>query len=83
MAVNRTAKPLQVYLSPAQDRALRHLARKEKVSLAELIRRSVTLYLSQTSLEDDPALKIVGLGDSNIGDIAENHDRYLAALTRG
>lgn len=75
-------KPLQVYLKPSQDRALRHLAEEEKVSLAELVRRSVELYLSQMPLEDDPALGIVGLGASEIGDLAEKHDHYLVELTR-
>jgi hypothetical protein len=78
----QTVKPLQVYLKPSQDRALRHLAKKEEISLAELVRRSVDLYLSQMPLEDDPALGIVGLGASEVGDLAEKHDHYLVELTR-
>jgi hypothetical protein len=78
----QTAKPLQVYLKPSQDQALRHLAQKEDVSLAELICRSVDLYLSQMPLEDDPAMGIVGLGASAVGDLAEKHDHYLVQLTR-
>ncbi len=52
------------------------------MSLAELIRRSIDFYLSQIPLDDDPALDIIGLGASNVGDLAEEHDRYLAALAR-
>lgn len=28
-------------------------------------------------IEQDPALKIIGLGRSGRGDLAENHDKYL------
>jgi hypothetical protein len=79
----QTAKPLQVYLKPNQDRALRHLAEREAVSLAELVRRSVDLYLSQIPLEDDPALGIIGLGASELGDLAEKHDHYLVETAKG
>ncbi len=78
----KTAEPLQVYLNPVQDRVLRYLAKRDKMSLAELIRRSIDFYLSQIPLDDDPALDIIGLGASNVGDLAEEHDRYLAALAR-
>lgn len=77
-----TKRPIQVYLEERQDRALRALAGAQQVSIAELIRRSVDLLLEELPIEDDPAMKIVGLGDSGIGDLAEKHDEYLAKFER-
>lgn len=31
---------------------------------------------------DHPLLKLAGIGDSGLGDVAEEHDRYLAEATR-
>ncbi len=73
-----TKQPLQIYLKPAQDQALRALAEREGVSLAELIRRSIDKYLAELSPEDDPAMDLIGLGQSGRGDLSTNHDRYLA-----
>lgn len=28
--------------------------------------------------ENDPIWKLIGIGESGLGDVAENHDRYLA-----
>jgi hypothetical protein len=73
-----TKQPLQIYLKPAQDQALRALAEREGVSLAELIRRSIDKYLAELPPEDDPAMDLIGLGQSGRGDLSTNHDRYLA-----
>jgi hypothetical protein len=32
---------------------------------------------SPAQTEDDPAMQIIGLFDSGIDDLAENHDKYL------
>jgi len=74
-------KPLQVYLDVDQEEALRALAKRLRVSLAELIRRSVDQFLAEWPIEDDPAMRLVGLG-SGPTDLAENHDSHLFALMR-
>ena len=74
----KTKQPLQVYLEQRQDQALRALAAREKTTLSELIRRSVDLLLSQLPPESDPAHAIIALGASRQGDLAGQHDRYLA-----
>jgi hypothetical protein len=73
-----TKHPLQIYLKPAQDQALRALAERDGVSLAELIRRSIDKYLADLPLADDPAMDLINLGRSGYGDLSANHDRYLA-----
>ena len=49
---------------------------------APSIRESVATYLAHQPLEDDPALGILGLfadeGPWPLGDVAEQHDAYLA-----
>jgi hypothetical protein len=75
-------KPIQIYLEPTQDKALRVLSQREGVSLAELIRRTIDHYLAELPVEEDPALRIIGLGCSGREDMASKHDDYLAALTR-
>lgn len=72
-----TKKPIQVYLEPRQLGALRWLAEKRGVSIAELIRQSVDCYLAQLPPEDDPLWGIIGLGKSGLGDLAERHDYYI------
>lgn len=70
-------RPIQIYLRPDQDAALRSLAKQEKVAIAELVRRGIDQLLVQIPVEQDPALRIVGLGRSGLGDLAENHDKYI------
>ncbi len=78
MRSTRLAKrPLQVYLYQRQIDVLRSLAKRQKVSMAELIRRSVDRYLAELPLEEDPLWDIVGMFDSGIGDLAEKHDEYI------
>jgi hypothetical protein len=73
-----TKKPVQVYLRPEQLDALRLLATKQGLSVAELIRQSVDLLLMETPIEDDPLWNIVGLGSSDVHDLSLEYDRYLA-----
>ena len=73
----------QIRLSEKQDAALRRIAAKQGLSKAELIRRSVErLILSNTELDDGArwvrALDAAGCVRSGLGDLAANHDRYLA-----
>jgi hypothetical protein len=75
-------KPLQVYLDVDQEEALRALAKRLRVSMAELVRRSVDQFLAEWPIEDDPAMRLVGLG-SGPTDLAENHDSYLIEFQTG
>ncbi len=75
-------KPLQVYLRQDQVDALRSLARKREVSLAELIREGVDHLIADMPIEDDPLWDIVALGASGVGDLAANHDKYLGDAER-
>jgi hypothetical protein len=71
-------KAVQVYLRPAQLEALRALARRRKVPMAELVRQGVDRVLADVPVEEDPLWQIVGTFDSGLGDLAEKHDEYLA-----
>ena len=81
------ASRTMVYLDPEQLRALKSRARAERVSVAELIRRSVRQSL-QGQVETpaptpDVYARLVGIGSSGQADIADEHDARLAsALTR-
>lgn len=75
-----TKKPLQVYLRAEQLEALRALARRRDVSLAELVRQGVDRLLVEVPAEEDPLSDIVGLFNSGRGDLAEKHDAYLAQI---
>ena len=72
----------QVQLTPGQHRCLKELAATRGVSMGSLIRESVTQYLNDLPVEDDPAFGIIGLiddvGGKPHGSVAVNHDEYLA-----
>ena len=70
-------KPIQIYIEPKQEMMLKNLARKKQISKAEIIRLSIDSYLSKLPVEEDPALGIIGLGKSGMGDISKKHDSYL------
>jgi len=82
MIMRMITKPIQIYLKPEQDQALRTLAKRLGVSIAELIRHSVDMYLSSLPVEDDPALRLVALGRSGRHDLAAEHDRFLTQAGR-
>ncbi len=72
----------QIQLTDEQYRALRELARDSSVSMAEIIRESVELYLRQSNFQSIEkkrrrALEVCGRFGSGLGDLAEQHDRYL------
>ena len=77
-----TKKAIQVYLRPEQLEALRALARRRKVPVAELVRRGGDKVLAEVPPEEDPLSDIVGLFDSRLGDLAAKHDDYLEKLSR-
>ncbi len=70
---------MQFYLDTEVSRKLDILAERMNVSKAELIRRGITLLLQQSqTAEDDPLLKIIGIGEGEPGKVSKEHDRYLA-----
>ena len=75
-------KPLQVYLEEKEIDALRAIAAKKKTSMAEIVRESIAQYLTSLPIEDDPAVGIIGLGSSGLGDLSERLDDYLVDLVR-
>jgi hypothetical protein len=73
-----SVRPIQVYLRQDQIGPLRAEAKRRGVSIAELVREGVDHVLQEAPLEEDPLWRIIGIMDSGIGDLAENHDKYLA-----
>jgi hypothetical protein len=71
---------IQVYLDPDQDRVLGHLSKAQNRSKAAIIRACIQDYLAKLPPDEDPILKIIGLGDSGQTDISEKHDEYLVRL---
>lgn len=74
-AVNK--HPLQVYVRPEQIAALRHLAERRGVSVAELVRQGIDEILANVAPEEDPLLDIIGMIKSGPSDVSEKHDEYL------
>lgn len=75
----------QIQLTEEQSTQLKALAAHEGLSVAEIIRRSVDLYVRSRPFIDlaeqkRNALAIVGKYSSGHTDTSENHDAYLAAL---
>jgi hypothetical protein len=73
----------QIQLSEQQAQALRDLAARRKVSVAELIRQAVDEQLRSARTVDRQerkrrALAIVGRFHSGQSDLSVEHDRYLA-----
>jgi hypothetical protein len=77
-----TKKPVLIYLEHRQDHLLSALSEKKGISKAAIVRESVEKYLAGLPVEEDPSMGIIGLGDSGIGDLAENHDKYLAEYAK-
>lgn len=73
----------QVQLTEEQLRAVKQLAQREGRSVAGIVRESLDAHLRARRLGDRDELKrrsLASLGAfrSNLGDLATNHDRYLA-----
>lgn len=75
-------KPIQIYIEPQQDYVLANLAMSKGISKAEIIRESLDRYLREIPLEDDPAIGLIGLGNSSKRNLSEQHDTYLARYAR-
>lgn len=73
----------QIQLTEVQSASLKKLARKQRVSVAELIRRSVNYLLASESVANPDkakqrAIAAAGRFSSGKNDISVNHDEYLS-----
>lgn len=72
----------QIQLTDQQARAVRELAQKEGRSIAEIVRESLDAHLrsrrtiGRKELERR-SLEVIGRFRSGLGDLAEEHDKYL------
>ncbi len=71
-------KPIQIYIEPGQDNVLEELSNNKGISKAQIIRLSIEKYLKELPIEEDPAMGLVGLGESKKGNLAAKHDKYIA-----
>ena len=76
--MNRT----QIYLSEDQRNQLRQKAERSQRTMCALIREAIDLYLTdEGKLEvlspEDPMFELVGVFESDPGDVSVDHDRYL------
>ena len=72
----------QIQLTEIQARALKRMARRQDVSMAELIRRSVDVLISAQAadardIQWERSTTVIGKYRSGKPDIAREHDRYL------
>ncbi|MBS3975629.1 MAG: CopG family transcriptional regulator [Syntrophomonadaceae bacterium] len=71
----------QIYLPEDLYQRLRASASATGKSMAEQIRESLELYLTEseaaTPKPEDPIWQLAGRTTSVDGDLSENHDRYL------
>jgi len=75
----------QIQLSEKQSEVLKQLAREEGVSMAEVIRRALDGVVERRRLPDREELKrralaAIGSVHSDITDMSERHDDYLAEI---
>lgn len=79
--MNVSEKRTQMYFSKKLYAQLENEARKENKSVAFVLREAAEEYLSRKNKtvdwENDPFLKLAGLGESKEGDWSERHDAYL------
>ena len=70
----------QIHLTEEQAHALREVASRRGLSLAELIRQAVERLLEEDERKRrwQRALSVIGRYSSGHSDISEEHDRFLA-----
>ena len=73
----------QVQLTESQARTLRRIARREGVSMSEMVRRAVDQVVVSERMGNRDEIKkraiaAIGRGHSGIGDLSARHDEYLA-----
>ncbi len=74
---NLKKKPIQIYVEPRQDNLLEAMSKKKGISKAAIIREGIEKFLKELHVEDDPAMGLMGLGNSGKGDLSDKHDKYL------
>lgn len=70
----------QVYLTPAQDLAVRQLAEAEKISDSQVVRRALEVFFRQTretSEAEEAFTALIGAGKAKQGHSSETVDRDL------
>jgi hypothetical protein len=80
--MEKTMIRTQIQLTEEQSRALKSLAARRGVPVAELIRQSVDSFIRSSAGLDDQerrrrAIAAAGKFHSGKGDVAVNHDDYL------
>lgn len=70
----------QIQLTEDQAKALKKVAARRGVSMAEVIRESVERIIEESERKEkwQRALAIVGRYRSGLADISVDHDKYLA-----
>jgi len=72
----------QIQLTEEQAEALKQLAAHKRISMAEMIRRSIDSTLEREGAEREElwerAMSVVGIFNSGLSDVSEEHDKYLA-----
>jgi len=77
--MGREMTRIQFYLESDLSKKLEALALQHKMSKSELIRQSIHKLIQEEKVdEEEPLLKIIGLGKSNATDISVEHNAYLA-----
>ncbi len=69
---------IQIYLDPDQDRVLTLLSKSAGKSKAAIVRACIRQFIAGLPLEQDPALRVMNLGESGQTQIADKHDEYLS-----
>lgn len=69
----------QIQLTEEQAKALKEMASREGVSMAELVRRGVERILEESDRREQRqrALSMLGRYHGGAPDVSVNHDRYL------
>lgn len=72
-------KRVQISLTEDQIAALRDLAASTGTAVAAQVREAVDVWIARQRRDElwDRALAAVGTAPSGLGDLAENHDKYL------
>ncbi|MEW5987913.1 MAG: ribbon-helix-helix protein, CopG family [Chloroflexota bacterium] len=75
----------QIQLTEHQSRTLKRLSRRQNLSVAELIRRSVDAYIDATAgpssaEREKRLLSVIGIGRSDLPDLGLRHDQYLTEV---
>lgn len=80
-------RKVMVLFEPGRYLRLKAQAHARGMSVGSLVREAVEKHLFEggqghVPVEEDPAMRIVGLGRSARGDLARRHDAYLAGVER-